>query len=88
VKRAQEKTFSDEKRLQLMQEIAQEFSVRFDPKDIHRRLSNPAEANYVSIWKVLIVINLSVSPISTIIKLCLGFGWSPGLRFLYMNQYE
>jgi hypothetical protein len=53
VTRAQEKTFSDEKKLQLMQGIAQEFSVRFDPKDVHRRLSNPAEAKYVSIWKFL-----------------------------------
>lgn len=63
MKKAQDKTFSDEKRLQLMQVIAQEFSVRFDPKDFRRRMSNPAEAKSVSIWNSLFVINLSVFPI-------------------------
>ncbi|KAJ4816443.1 Regulator of Vps4 activity in the MVB pathway protein [Rhynchospora pubera] len=44
VKRAQDKTFSDEKKIQIMQGIAEEFSVRFDLKDLHRRMSTPAEA--------------------------------------------
>ncbi|KAJ3699024.1 hypothetical protein LUZ61_002729 [Rhynchospora tenuis] len=44
VKKAQDKTFSDEQKIQIMQGIAEEFTVRFDPKDLYRIMSNPAEA--------------------------------------------
>nr|CAD1825875.1 unnamed protein product [Ananas comosus var. bracteatus] len=41
VERVQQKSFSKEKKLQVIQDIAREFSVKFDLKAFERKLSNP-----------------------------------------------
>ncbi|XP_020082543.1 uncharacterized protein LOC109706143 isoform X2 [Ananas comosus] len=41
VERVQQKSFSKEKKLQVIQDIAREFSVKFDLKALERKLSNP-----------------------------------------------
>lgn len=47
----QRKSFSVDKKLQLMQEIAQEFSVSWDYKTFRQKLSNHAPAS-VSVWNL------------------------------------
>lgn len=47
----QRKSFSVDKKLQLMQEIAQEFSVSWDLKTFRQKLSNHAPAS-VSVWNL------------------------------------
>lgn len=46
VEKIQEKSFLKEKKLQLMQHIAQEFSVLWDAKEIEYKLSNPSAPRY------------------------------------------